>query len=245
MKGRGGVGGEHRHLLVALSLGALAGGCGASAPPPAAEAAPSEQHGDEKPVAVSVEAEVGALDELKVKEAFEHAASKLTACFAKGMQRIPYLAGDVRFVLRIGPAGSTRAAFVKDSTLGDRETEECMLGVLKSASWPAPVGGKEGRAENSFSFEPGNDERPPVPWKPEQLGAPFRRAKPALTRCRRGAGAMKATMYVETDGKATGIGVSTSDERGEAAVACVVDTLRGLTFPSPGSYASKVSVVID
>ena len=34
-------------------------------------------------------------------------------------------------------------------------------------------------------------------------------------------------------------------KKGEAAVACVIEALSSLTFPSPGSYASKVSVTIE
>src|SRR5262249_36910402 len=95
-------------------------------------------------------------------------------------------------------------------------------------------------------FDPSGEERPPVPWSPDQLGAPFKKARPALKDCVKsaGTGPMKATLYVDTDGKPQSVGVSVSDEKGEAAVACVIDVLKGTTFPSPGSYASKVSVDI-
>ena len=46
-------------------------------------------------------------------------------------------------------------------------------------------------------------------------------------------------------GKAGAIGVSASDEKGEGAVRCVVDTLSAIKFPSPGSFASKVTVTIE
>src|SRR6185369_16742726 len=112
---------------------------------------------------------------------------------------------------RIAKSGSVRWAYVKDSSLGDRTTETCMLDALKSISWPKPVGG-EGLAENSFGFEPGGDERPPVAWSQEQLGAAGKRVHPSLVKCKAEAGvaAMKATMYVDTDGKAAAIGVSSS-----------------------------------
>jgi hypothetical protein len=194
----------------------------------------------------SVESEVGALDETRVKQTFEHLSGRLSGCYATGQQRIAYLAGDVRFVVRVAKDGSARLAYTKDSTLGDRETEVCMLGVLRAASWPRPQGG-EGIAENSFTFEPGSEERPPVAWSPEQLGPAYRNARSTLSQCRKKAGtrSIKATMYVETDGKAASVGVASADEKGEAAVGCVVDALKGLKFPSPGSYASKVSVTIE
>jgi hypothetical protein len=194
----------------------------------------------------SAESEIGGLDDAKVKQTFEHLSSRLTGCYAAGAQRLPYLGGDVRFVVRIARDGSVRWAYVRDSTLGDRDTEVCMLGVLKAASWPKPLGG-EGLAENSFAFEPGNEERPPVAWSPEQLGPALRSARSALSQCRKKAGAksIKATLYVETDGKATSVGVASADEKGEAAAPCVVEALKGLKFPSPGSYASKVSVTLE
>lgn len=233
--------------VLAVAIGAAGLGCGAAPPPPAAEATPPQiERDDSGPARPSFESEIGALDEGRVKTIFKNAAGKLTQCFSQGTEKLPFLAGEVRFVIRVAKDGSARWAYVKDSTLGDRATEECMLGVLKSAGWPKPQGG-EGLAENSYTFEPGGDDRPPVAWSPDQLGAPYKHAKPALSRCRTksGAASMKATLYVDTDGKASSIGVSSSDEKGEAAVACVIGALKDLRFPSPGSYASKVSVVID
>ncbi len=229
-------------LAVALSA------CGGAPPPPAKDPAPvsTEAREPRSSGGPTFESEIGALDEAKVKAAFKKAADGLGACFNKGAERVPYLAGEVRFELRIAKSGSVRWAYVKDSNLGDRETEECMLGVLKAASWPRPQGG-EGRAENTFNFEPGGDDRPPVAWTPEQLGKPFKTAKSALGQCRKkaGTGALRATLYVDTDGKAKAVGVASADEKGEAAVPCVIGTLQALTFPSPGSYASKVSVTIE
>jgi hypothetical protein len=211
------------------------------------QAADPDEGGPRKVRAVpGIESEIGALDEGKVKHTFERVSSKLSACFNQGTQRIAYLAGDVHVVVRVAKDGSARWAYAKDSTLGDRETEACMLEALKAETWPKPEGG-EGLAENTFSFEPGGDERPPVAWSPEQLGAQARGAKAAIAQCRKKAGtkSIKATLYVETDGKPSAVGVSSADERGEAAASCVVDALRALKFPSPGSYAAKVSVTVE
>lgn len=122
-----------------------------------------------------------------------------------------------------------------------------MLGVLKGLRWPKPEGGKEGTAETTFSFEPGDEERPPVEWSEANMGDGFRKAKGALSKCRAdvGAGPMKATVYVETDGKALGVGVSGADSKSEEAAGCVTDVLMGVKYASPGSYAAKVTVAID
>jgi predicted small lipoprotein YifL len=234
-----------RRVLVAMMAAAALSGCGSKPPPEPAKVEAPVEVAPSRPK-MAVESEIGALNEEKVNQAFKKAAKPLGACFDKGTERLPYLSGEVRFVVRVTKMGDVRWAFVKDSTLGDRETEECMLGALKTMSWPKPEGG-EGLAENSFTFEPGDGERPPVAWSADQLGAPFKRVKPALAKCRKsaGTGALKATLYVDTDGKPAAVGVSGADERGEAAVACVVSTLQRITFPSPGSYASKVSVTIE
>lgn len=236
-----------RLRFASLSTALFAAGCGAAPPPPADDGSrAAEARAPRSHSGMGSESEIGGLDEFKVKQVFQRVAPRLSACYDKGSERIPYLAGEVSFRLRITRDGGVRWAHVKDSSLGDRTTEECMLSILKSASWPHPEGG-EGLAENSFTFEPGGDERAPVAWSQEQLGQPFRKAHGALAHCRSsaGTGVIKATLYVDTDGKASAVGVATADERGDAAVTCVIDTLKGLTFPSPGSYASKVSVTIE
>ncbi len=227
-----------------------------ASPPPArrgARGGPSSKGASEhRTSGPSVESEIGALDDTRVKQTFEHLSGRLTGCFSKGAQRIAYLAGDVRFVVRVARDGAARWVFVKDSTLGDRETELCMVGALKAASWPRPQGG-EGLAENSFSFDPGGEERPPVAWSPEQLGAAQKEGPgaPRTAQCGRSQragghhGRSRATMYVETDGKASAVGVASGDEKGDAAADCVIGALKGLKYPSPGSYASKVSVSVE
>jgi hypothetical protein len=236
--------GSAASLTLAAAL-AVVTGCGGAPPPKAAEttSAPEASSG-EAASGPSIESEIGGLNEAQVKAAFGRASSNLSACFNKGAERLPYLAGEVRFVLRIKKDGAPRFAFVKDSTLGDRGTEECMLGALKSLTWPKPQGG-EGIAENSFAFEPSADERPPVALTPEQLGKEFKKARSTLAKCRATAGAIKATMYIDTDGKPLAIGASSADERADAAIGCVISTLQAVKFASPGSYAGKVTLTLD
>ncbi len=232
--------------LVAVSAFAALPGCGGADPTPATPVMRDAEPIETSRATMNSRSEIGGMNEEKVQAAFERAAPRLSRCYQRGVQRLPYLGGEIRFKVRVTEEGAARWAFVKDSTLGDRETETCMLGVLKATRWPKPVGG-EGLAENSFTFEPSSDERPPVPWTPDQLGTPYKKAQPALNSCRSQAGGtqLKATLYIDTDGKPLSVGVSSADERGEEAAECVAGALREITFPSPGSYASKVSVDID
>ena len=231
-------------LALALALAA----CGGSQPPPEAPTNDtSEGDGSSRGSGISMDADIGGMNMAEVQQTFRENAGKLNACYRAGAGRVPYLAGEVSFVVLVASDGRARAVYANDSTLGDRKTEACMLDVLRAASWPAPVGGKEGVAESSFAFEPGGDERPPVDWAPEQLGEGYDEARAAVSRCKQeaGTGPVKATLYVETDGSPKAVGVSFADEKGEEAASCIVSALEQLKFPSPGSYAAKATVVID
>src|SRR5262245_43056143 len=100
------------------------------------------------------DSEVGALDPTQVQAVFDSASESLKECYSRGVGRIGFLAGEIKLAVRVLQDGSTKYAFVKESTLGDRSTEECMLGVVKRKTWPKPQGGREGTAETSFTFDP-------------------------------------------------------------------------------------------
>jgi len=236
-------------LKRALPIFLVAAGfsCGSSTPPPTdPDDGFGSDNGPSRPT-IGMTAEIGALDESKVNSSFEKAMPKLMDCFGDGLGRIAYLSGRVEFEIRIDGSGSARAVILKDSTLGDRATEVCMLSVLRRSTWPAPEGGDEGIAGKSFIFDPQGDARPPVEWSSSDLGDELADARSDLSACTEsaGAGAVKATMYVDTEGKAEAVGVSTSDEQGEQAIDCIVAKLTAISYPSPGSWASKVSFSID
>jgi hypothetical protein len=196
---------------------------------------------------VNFDADVGALDQNKVNRALDRASSKLVDCFHDGLKHVPFLGGNIKFALRINQEGVATVAYLKESTLGDRTTEACMLGALRAAKWPAPVGGREGLAEGGFGFDPSPDERPAVDLDASKLGKELPKARAAISQCRStaGAGSILTTLYVGTDGKPLAVGVGTADEKGETAASCIVDALKGMTFASPGSYAAKVSITSD
>lgn len=232
---------------LALLLATTACGCGGSTPEPTGPDDDMGSHQGSSGPDIAMSAEIGALDEGRVNNAFEKAMPKLMDCFGDGLGRISYLSGRVEFEVRVDESGGARAVILKDSTLGDRKTEVCMLSVLRRAAWPAPEGGKEGIAGKSFTFDPQGDARPPVEWSSSDLGEELDEARSDLRACTQsaGAGAVKATMYVDTEGKAEAVGVSTSDEQGEQAIDCIVAKLTEISYPSPGSWASKVTFTID
>jgi hypothetical protein len=46
---------------------------------------------------------------------------------------------------------------------------------------------------------------------------------------------------VSTEGSVLAASVTPPNESGEAAVDCLVETLRGASFPSPGSWPAKIT----
>ena len=233
-------------LLAALAITAAA--CGGSEPEPTAprsEVTKTVEHPKPKQ-RLSMSGQLGSLDEHKVDETFNRLMPKFGACLAQGASRVEFIGGHVRFFVRIGLDGSAKWAYLSESSIGDRDTERCMLVAAKSTRWPIPLEG-EGQAQKGFDFEPSPDVREAVSWGPERVSKPLASARPKLGRCSEGArGKYRATVYVQTDGTAMSAGVTPPDERGEtAAVDCIVDVIRGMKFPSPGSWPAKVMFDVD
>lgn len=265
-----------RCLAVALSA-SFAVACGGSKPKPEVAEVPS----DERVARPSgggpmVEQELGSIDQRAVERKFEELQSKLETCHVQGRNRVEYLAGDVKVFLRVGKDGRVRYSFFEESTIGDRETEKCILDLFGAASWPKPQGG-EAEVRNGFGWSAGG-EREPIVWGPEKVLHALEEdpdAKKSVESCKSGvSGDFHVTAYVEpgeanehgsgkgaskgggkkagSKGKGKGesggrfkaLGVAVPNKEGAEKIDCVVDALRNLPLPSPGSYAAKVTFAL-
>ncbi len=190
-------------------------------------------------------AEIGGLNEEKVEAVFKTSLSGLESCLNRGSQRIEFLAGAVSFFIKVGSDGKVEHAHLERSSLGDRETERCMLDSLRAKRWPKPVGGEHGLARKSFDFDAPADVRPPLEWDEEHVKKALKKLKDKIAECKSGnGGAFEATSYVSTEGSVLAVGVTPPDESGEASVDCLVETLRTASFPSPGSWPAKVTFAL-
>jgi hypothetical protein len=237
------------YLALVVAGTALLSACGGSEPEPktAVDAAskPKLEHDDDHLHGIHASSEIGGLNEEEVDAAFKKSLAPLEQCLNRGTQRVEFLGGKVSFFLKVGAAGRVEEAFLEHSTLGDRETEKCMLAALRSKTWPKPVGGEHGLARKSFEFEPPNDVRPPLEWDAAIARPVLKKLGDKFDDCRRGnSGRFEATAYVSAQGDVISASVTPSDGAGEAAVDCLVDTLRGASFPSPGSWAAKVTFAL-
>ncbi len=249
--------------------------CGSKPPPKAEEPIKEETHSRPSGVAPQVSQELGSIDQKKVEQTFASLISgALESCHTKGRDRIEFLTGDVKVFLRIDGGGKMKYGYFEDSTVGDRETEKCILGVFSAASWPKPEGG-EAEVRSGFGWGPGG-EREPTAWPSDKVTAALLDAKDVrkqVEKCKAGVKAdFSVTAYVEMDegsgepdkpakpaakppakpkhGKKSGkeqggrfkaIGASSKSKEGAEKIDCIVEALKPLELPSPGSYAAKVT----
>src|SRR5262245_50274399 len=115
-----------------VSLLVLAAAC-AKAPPPrrpvVAAPAPTTEAIDPGPT--SMEAEIGGMNEDAMDDAFNALGSPLQRCLEDGLSRVNELGGHFKLSLRIDRQGSTKWVYLSESTLGDRETEKCVLDLAR------------------------------------------------------------------------------------------------------------------
>jgi len=282
---------ERWAFLGAIALAASA--CGDNKPPPKTEDTaknddPSHNpnKGKSGPTPV-VQQELGSVDQKAVEKKFDSLHGQLETCHKQGRDRVDVLAGDVKVFLRIDQEGKVRYGYFEDSTLGDRDTEKCILDVFGRSNWPKPIGG-EGEIRHGFGWGPGG-ERAPTSWGAEKVTGAIDGAqdvKKEIQKCKAGVkGDFKLVAYVEEDestpvggdapaadppGKATGkkpgkkgdkkgpsapsggapagkfktIGISAPNKEAAEKIDCVLDALKKLPLPSPGSYVAKVSFSI-
>lgn len=234
-----------RRLLPLLPLGyALSlSACGGSEPSPKAAVVDAGKPKEEDDLhGVRAMAEIGGMNEEDVEAVFKKTLPGLERCLNKGAERVEFLGGAVSFFVKVGTDGHVEHAHLEHSTLGDRETEKCMLDSLRAKSWPKPVGGEHGLARKSFDFDAPSDVRPPLEWDAERLKSGLKKISDKLEQCKLGnSGKFEATLYVSTEGSVLAAGVTPPDESGEGSVDCLVEALRNASFPSPGSWPAKVT----
>jgi hypothetical protein len=179
-----------------------------------------------------------------VSNTFQDLSAQFESCQKSGLRHLAYLSGRVKFFMRVGEDGKTKWTYVEESSLGDYDTEKCMIDIIENAQWPKPIGG-DATVERDLTFDP-TDARQPADWSPDKVAAMLGQHKKSLDKCVAAAPSAKfsVTAYVEPhgkEGKVAAVGVSTSNKEGQAQAKCVVDAVRAIKMPSPGSYAAKVT----
>jgi hypothetical protein len=191
--------------------------------------------------------ELGSIDPRATNKTFESLQTQLLDCQKQGIQRVEFLAGDVKFFVRVTQDGRTKWAYLEDSTLGDRDTEKCMLQVITSAHWPQPDGG-EAEVQKAMTFDPA-DARPPTSWFSDKVASVLSKQGDDALKCKQGVrGVFKVTAYVEPakkkQGKVLAVGVAPPNKDADAMADCIADAVKEWRMPSPGTWAAKVTFTL-
>jgi len=218
-------------------------GCGGSANAPEPEAA-ADTSGREREVPaardeLAVTGLRGTLSQSEIQNTLEPRMLKFSRCVQRRSEAVEWLSGKVEFSFHIALDGSVASVFPSASTMGDRDTERCMLDVARSIRFPAPHGGE---ADFAWPLEVPLDPeiRAPVVWDPAQASEVLlTNAQPALDAC--GGGAFAVTAYVDPEGHVVAAGASVGEPGDAEKLDCITDAIKAWTFPSPGSYAAKIS----
>jgi predicted small lipoprotein YifL len=228
--------GTMRKLVVLFTFVLFGAGCGSK--PPAEPVTPQAEPEHEKPE-LMMHGELGVLDEKEVRATFEQTwRGGMTDCQKRGGDNI---SGNTMVRMRVNHSGGVKWVYLKQTNLGDRAVEKCMLEALRNAQWPIPQGGDDGIAEQELPFADYAD-RPPVDWDADKVRDAVSANADTLAACRNGiSGTFLATAIVNTNGSVASVGIQQPDETADEAADCMVEAIREMTFPKTGSWPAKVS----
>ncbi|MBW2525575.1 MAG: hypothetical protein JRI23_15435 [Deltaproteobacteria bacterium] len=184
------------------------------------------------------EAEIGGMDEYATNEAFNALAPQFARCVEQRSDHLATFGGHAHIAMRVKRDGRTRWAYLKDSTLGDRQTERCVLSLVRQATWPRPLSG-EGLADSTFEVEPRKE---PNVLDSSRAGRGVVRARNHASSCRKGVqGTFRATVYLDEKGRVLSAGVAPPSEEAESVADCVAESLEGLYFGFKGNPGAKAT----
>ncbi|UJR81431.1 AgmX/PglI C-terminal domain-containing protein [Sandaracinus amylolyticus] len=228
-------------------IAAAVAGCGGSSESTETAARGDATAGAERPAerddGSQITGLLGTIRPDQVDNALQPRMDAFMRCLAPRLSEVEFLGGDVRLSFRIHTDGTVAWVFPSQTTIGDRQAERCVLDVARRARFPRPHGG-EAEFTWGFAFDPPEDVRPPTSWEATHIGPALLSGAPDLaTRC--GVSGVRVTAYVAPGGRVLAAGASAPDAQALESVDCVVDAVRGLTMPDPGSYAAKVTFLVQ
>jgi hypothetical protein len=229
------------------ALAACAGGGEPAPESPPAESSASSSGGElaEAPrPSLQVQGLLGTIPARKIEDLM---ASKLPAfqrCFFEGAGAVEFIGGEFRYYARVRNDGSVEYAYPKQSSVGHRETELCLLELVKRTRFPKPQGGDAAELAWGFALDPQDGVRAPVSWSAERAADAITAGRSALEACglgRASAGRYRITAYVARGGGVMAVGASTDSIEAAENLDCIVAAVKGWQLPDPGSYPAKVS----
>jgi hypothetical protein len=225
---------------------ALVIGCG-STQKPVEEPKPEKQEvvkDEHKSSAPAIEYDLGGIDPNIWKKKVDALKGGWMECYKTAHEHHETLEGKLTFTVRTNKDGSVKWAFIKDSDLGNRAVEKCVIDSIKASNFGPPMDAKEGEMQAHSVGWPLDDEaRPADPGAQGSVLPSIEKAKGKLDACRNGAkGKMTATIYIAKGGKPISVGLAIDDPTLDPAIDCAVDVLMKLHYVNKASWPTKVTV---
>lgn len=179
----------------------------------------------------------GTLSQEEIQRALEPRMPKLSRCLAKRMGAVEWLAGDMKLSFHVARDGSVLGVSALSSSIGDCETERCLLEVAAGTRFHAPHGGE---ADFAWPFEVPLDSSIAAPSErpaeqvAEQVSA---HASEAKAEC--GEGTYAVTAYVHPEGRVLAAGVTSAEGTSADALDCVAAAVLAWTF-APAEAPAKI-----
>jgi hypothetical protein len=235
-------------LLTFLAIAATAS-CGGNTPPPVepveAKEAPKQEKSGGGP---SIEYDLGGVDPNVWKSRVEAMKPAWNDCYSNAHEKQETLEGKLTFTVRTNKDGSVKWAYVKESDLGSRAVEKCILDAIRANNYGAPMDAKEGEIQaHSIGWQLDGDARAADPGAQANVLPSVEKARGKIADCKKkndAKGTFTATIYVQKGGKPLSVGIAVDDPSAEAAADCVADVLMGLKYTNKASWPIKVTVTL-
>ncbi len=201
---------------------------------------------DEPRDGVAITGLMGTISSDSVRDTLQMRQDRFLDCFERRLDDIHVLGGTIELAFRVKVDGTVLWVYPKRSTIGDRETERCILGVASTVRFRRPNGGE---AEFSWPFEvaPPDDVRPALSWTSDRVAPLLAQNLDLGSRCRPAGSdvTFSITAYVAPGGAVLAAGGAPSAPHGVDAVDCVLDVVRAWPMPNPGPYPAKITFDIQ
>jgi hypothetical protein len=230
-----------------MTIAILMAGCGGGGSSTTSEGEPGtsgdEARREDRDDGAQITGLMGTIGTREVEGALSPRMERFQRCILDRLRAVEFMAGDIRMGFRIHEDGSVAWAYVQESTLGDREAEQCILNQARSARFPRPHGG-EAEFSWGFGFDGDEDVRPPASWEHTALEAQLEDASDMARECQ-ASGTYRITAYIARGGRVVSAGGSVPNADGDAALDCLLSNVREWDMPDPGSYAAKVTFQVN
>ena len=204
-----------------------------------------EERAERAEARVAVRGIEGTLSNYDVRFTMEKRGAEFGACHEPRARRMPRLAGNIEFAIRVSPEGAVSQVHVRNSDLGDRTLERCFSEVILGTPFPRPNGGEANVTWNMMlgPLRPGKD---PEQWEVERIERVLVKQVPELREsCSVPSdGSYLITAYVNKRGRVVTAGVSAPNggDGESATLDCLAQGLRSWKMPKPKkSPLAKVS----